>query len=571
MKPITAFSKANKNDRKVSTAGASNGYGLIYNSSLQKFEPKPLPQGTMTGSLVQGSATNGKIVIDGVQTPVYTHPSNHSISEVSGLQAELDKMDDLKELVDTNLQVTVGTGGDFPTINEALVFLSRKYPSYVKSGLNVELKLLTGFVMSEQVHVKGIDLGWIKITSVDPVVFIQKSAITQVLIESRKPAFYGSDKAILPTIGCLFEYTTEGTNTKYDGITVAHGSKVQLLPGAGVNKAERGLGAYYGSEAFCYMEGLTEGGGGTGGGAVTGVSFKNCTGRAFMATYGSTIRCARSQLQYCTGDYAVYVIWGSQADIYQSDMSHASGTAVCSRDASFVNARETCVSDSQRGYHALHSGRINARYHVNEWSKDGAKRCSEYAVIASYGSQIDASELPVDGSDIGVHASNGSTVSFIDSATATGCRIGIYAASSGTIACDNVDVSNCTDTGIYALDSSTISANNSKANSCVNYGYRAENGSTITAEYSQANSCKEGFFATRASRINARSSVATGCTIYGVDAFEGSTVNAAYFNATGAGTYGFYVQRGSNIGAANATGTLSQAKLTLTASGVIYQ
>jgi len=107
MKPITAFSKAKQTADQLSVEGAINGYALIYNESLQKFEPKPLPEGSMTGSLVQGSATNGKIVIDGVETPVYTHPSTHSISEVSGLQAELDKTGNRSSALTNNTYVSL--------------------------------------------------------------------------------------------------------------------------------------------------------------------------------------------------------------------------------------------------------------------------------------------------------------------------------------------------------------------------------------------------------------------------------------------------------------------------------
>ena len=59
----------------------------------------------------------------------------------------------------------------------------------------------------------------------------------------------------------------------FDGITLPVGQKYSY-PGSGVYKADRGLGAYYNSEAFCYMEGLTEGGNGIGAGVTTGVEFK---------------------------------------------------------------------------------------------------------------------------------------------------------------------------------------------------------------------------------------------------------------------------------------------------------
>ena len=39
---------------------------------------------------VEASETNGNIKIDGVETTVYTHPANHAISEVTGLQDALD-------------------------------------------------------------------------------------------------------------------------------------------------------------------------------------------------------------------------------------------------------------------------------------------------------------------------------------------------------------------------------------------------------------------------------------------------------------------------------------------------
>ena len=59
-----------------------------------------------------------------------------------------------------NITVTVGNNGDFSTINDALNYLTTKYPAY-KSGGNVKatIKLLSGFAMSEQVLVRGLNLG----------------------------------------------------------------------------------------------------------------------------------------------------------------------------------------------------------------------------------------------------------------------------------------------------------------------------------------------------------------------------------------------------------------------------
>lgn len=68
---------------------------------------------------------------------------------------------------DSDLIVTVGAGGDYATLNEALIALSRKYPEYKKGGYAVTVNLLSGYVETEGINVAGIDLGWVKITSED--------------------------------------------------------------------------------------------------------------------------------------------------------------------------------------------------------------------------------------------------------------------------------------------------------------------------------------------------------------------------------------------------------------------
>ncbi|MEC0304950.1 right-handed parallel beta-helix repeat-containing protein [Terribacillus saccharophilus] len=461
-------------------------------------------------------------------------------------------------------KILVGPTGDFPTINMAIDNLKKQ--GIVTDRSKVIIELQQDFIMKEQVHVDSTDLGWITITSIKSPVLIDRKSITKVLIESRKPAFYGSNGAVLPKIGCQFRYT-DGSERGTDGITVAHGSKVQLLPLSGVDNADRGLGAYYNSEAYCYMEGLTEGGAGKGAGTIKGVSFQNCTNRAFMATYGSSIKCARAQLQNCKGDNAVYVIWMSTADIYQSNISNSLGTAVHARDGSWINARETNVEGSNRGYHALHNGKINARYDSTIWSGNGARNCKEYAVLASYNSTIDASRLPVDGSNVGVHASNASSISFIDNATATNCKRGIHATGASLIDCRGVNASDCQEVGILAEGASKVEASNALAKDCGKYGIAAYGGSEINAEESDVSGSAEGITAQKSSKINAKNANALSCT-KAVVAFEQGIVNASYM--TGSGTPAYQCGRGSIITASHATGSLSKSKNAITVDGIIF-
>ena len=55
---------------------------------------------------VEKSDTNGNIKIDGVETVVYTHPAEHAISEVTGLQSALDAKAAQTSLDTTNANVT---------------------------------------------------------------------------------------------------------------------------------------------------------------------------------------------------------------------------------------------------------------------------------------------------------------------------------------------------------------------------------------------------------------------------------------------------------------------------------
>jgi len=152
------------------------------------------------------------------------------------------KIDALETAIDTkptkrsaDITVTVGSGGDYSTINDALAALSAYYPLYVSGGFTAEISLLTGFEMAEQVLVSGIDLSWITITSVDAEVTITRSALTTAF-EGRYPVF-GARRGKLPVISALFNMDTSGTGTDRDGIYVTDGAGASISSGCGVKNA----------------------------------------------------------------------------------------------------------------------------------------------------------------------------------------------------------------------------------------------------------------------------------------------------------------------------------------------
>jgi len=105
---------------------------------------------------------------------------------------------------------TVGSGGNYATLNAALEALSMKYPQYKAAGVRVTLQLVSGYIMTEQVLVDAVDLGWITITSVDAEVTIDRASLT-VAFEGFYPAFGVKGGGRLPVIGALFSMNTMGT------------------------------------------------------------------------------------------------------------------------------------------------------------------------------------------------------------------------------------------------------------------------------------------------------------------------------------------------------------------------
>lgn len=498
---------------------------------------------------------------------------------------------------------TVGASGDYPTINEALTAVSSIFgPVYRPGGAIIEIKLQSGFVMREQVLLGGgMDLGWVRITSVDASVTIDPAYITQPLSEPDDsfPAFGAIDNSTLPVIGCLFSYA-DNTVSK-DGVAVMRGSVVGFLPGAGVVRSRRGLLVFYGSEAHCYPLGLTQGGDGTGAGTATGVDFSYAKLRGLHVAYGSRGSLGRSKFHHCDGDFGVYVIWGCQVDVYQSDASYAvNGTAFHARDGSFMNARECNASHSTRGFHALHNARINARSRLSGptmiWIGDGAQFCTEYGVLASYNSSVEAAELNAGSctGSAGLSASDASSISFVDG-SAKDCTIrGAWAQNGSIIAAPRALFSGC-EIGISAISVSTISAPEANLDNCTGFGALATQGSIIDVQTASIKACNRGVESREGSSINARGADISTAVDRGASGIDGGRINvqeakildcgslaitarngahiAAYLaDCTGATLYAVEVQGGGQVAFASGVGTpLSQSANTLTANGIIFR
>lgn len=140
-------------------------------------------------------------------------------------------------LINNDVVVTVGSGGDYSTINQAITYIK---DNVVPNGHYITIRLLTGFVMAEQVLIVRENLNYIKVTSVDAVVPITRSALTVLKYNWVYPAWYVED-GCLPTISALFEMDTTTAVGTCAGI-FANSGQALITAGCGVRNVSNGFG-----------------------------------------------------------------------------------------------------------------------------------------------------------------------------------------------------------------------------------------------------------------------------------------------------------------------------------------
>jgi len=152
--------------------------------------------------------------------------------------------------ITASVTYTVGSGGDYATLNAALADLSYKRPIYSTAGVGVTLNILSGTTISEQILARNVDLSWITITSVDATVTVTRSALTEKFALSGTPAYYpfiGGANAKLPKISTYFIFDSSGTSTTKVALYVdGPGSSIVIDENCGVSgeSSQLSLGLY---------------------------------------------------------------------------------------------------------------------------------------------------------------------------------------------------------------------------------------------------------------------------------------------------------------------------------------
>src|SRR5690625_3632153 len=206
-----------------------------YSEELRKIETTdPVHADTVNplyGQLINNDAFL-KTEHDNLQQEFTAHQAENATEAHDGIS-----------ILNDSITVTVGDNGDYSTINEALNYLTTKYPAYKSVGnVKATIKLLSGFVMSEQVLVRGLNLGWIEIVGEDAETTIERSALTSNFTIgdynfSSYPAFGVSKGGTLPIIGQLFVMDDSGNRVNRHGIMAIDNSRASILTGCGVKNA----------------------------------------------------------------------------------------------------------------------------------------------------------------------------------------------------------------------------------------------------------------------------------------------------------------------------------------------
>ena len=209
----------------------------------------------------------------------------------------------------TNITVNVGSGQTYTTINQALEYLSGFYPLHKTTGVTATINLKAGFIMNEQVLVRGLNLGWITIVGEAAETIITHTSLTTAF-NGGYPAF-GVDKGgTSPVIGQLFRFNVEKVGGSKHGLfTYGAGSSAEVLSGKGFI----GAGTY-----------------------------------GIIAGNGSTISAAVANVSNA-GTYGIIASNGSTINAYSANASNAGTCGIIANDGSTISAAGAIIQNQTTG------------------------------------------------------------------------------------------------------------------------------------------------------------------------------------------------------------------------------
>lgn len=334
-------------------------------------------------------------------------------------------------------------GADFRWINDALGYLSEYRNKYRLNGIQAEIILEAGYLMQEQVLVRGVDLGWITIRSVDETVTITRSTLTENFAvtdnENAHPAFGVADHGVLPTLDALFIMSDSGDHSGRHGVFVADHGKATIRPGAGVqNAGDNGLYAFNRGDVLAY-----------------GANFDNASGSGVLCFRNSNIN-FRTGSATGAGQNGIYLGSTSTVEAMHADFSGAANRGAWIYANGMLNVREGNLSDAgTEGIYAHFNAQVEAaNVEIHNAGSNGVRALHNATIDVRWATiESAASE--------GIFTTDGATVN-ADYITISDCSGfgGIRSESGSRVYCTNSTIKHNNGHAIYANRGGFISAGN---------------------------------------------------------------------------------------------------------------
>ena len=416
---------------------------------------------------------------------------------------------DFTPLLEVDLAYTIGIGGDFASINEALAAMSVYHPIFNSPiGIKVTLTMLTGFVINEEVHVDGINLGWIELTSAQgrtPHIMVSSALVTDMYDGVR--CFFGvKNNGTMPTINFFsrFDITNSGTN-KFG--FVAAGGTIPALDIGCQQAGNSGIAAFHGG--LVLADGV--------------INCIQCKNAGLLATHGATIS--------CPGDINV-----TQCEF----------AGILSLSGSYIGTNDLLqASNSFNGVVVESAGRVGAgSIEANDCIEAGV-RCFTGGTVATPG------DITANNADYGIW-SQGGLVRGLNLTCNNTIKDGIYVYGGGGSVDATKDISaiNAGAIGVHAVVGSITAVGTIDASGATTFGVKTTGGTIAAVIIIGSNAGKNGLDATGGGSISASGIVADGCTEAGAHVEQGGASIASLANMTcdDCGYAGVICYKGGNVG-----------------------
>jgi len=325
------------------------------------------------------------------------------------------------------MEITVGDGGQFSYLSDAIQYAILFKPAGKEPQVSILLK--SGFLISEQIDFKNVDLSFITILSEDQEVLIKRDAL--VVKVGRWFSAFRFENSKAPNINTLFDMDKKGSAIEKTSLYLIN-SSMKVEPGKGFkNSGARNVDLTQNSSLVCPF-GVFTGAGtvgirpssgsrifgqyadvsyseyGLSAGSAAVVSAANlkangCLKGAVIAQGGVTMELQGSELNDCGGD-ALTAIYQAQINARQVKINNPKGNGILARNGANIQASEALITQAL-----------------------------EYGILAEGGAEVSCESATVTGSKINVFARRGGKVSGSLGIYTGGIIHGLYATEGGSI------------------------------------------------------------------------------------------------------------------------------------------